>query len=651
MLKICEKPKKKPKTDDGSSRSTTEASPEKNILVVGYSPTGGGHTGRTLDIVRHAIEHGTIDKNYLVILYVPPLWDKKERPEILKTLIEKLLDKSIKVKVIESEKPVYGYLNPETGGSDDAKILERIALQPLRNKLNNIFYDEELTYEEKIKLLQKNNFLVKYFGEPIKLTKKISEIEYEEKNKYKGKKIDNLQRMQANTLMTELVNDYGKDNIKILSDMDPALQKAARNNNINPSNRLDQQNHAILLDLKDPHDKNNLNMKNAVLAKVLGGRGEKISHISLGGKNTLKEAHTTLEKLYKENNPLMEGIREDIYKKIFNEANKNKLDNNKPENNIDNFSGVIKGKEVTDHEKIDSVIYIYAHKKTNKILGIIKDRIDNEHDGYNDKVFIFCGNNAIPGYNAMHLAYLIDAHGITTSGAGTSGEFVYLHKNAGAESNLLSLPIEGHNEQEKITCVLHEDEITKKHMFPKDINIKDLEKNIDELVKESRHDKKDDSKFYTKMLKALSNEETYVKQAHDILFGEEELSEESLKQQEIQQKMYENENLKGTRKYLNLVFQLLNFLTENKNPFPINIEFAEGKHKAGLKLINIHETIKTFQYDWLMKKKLGLLKEDDVKDLPLITEVRTLIGSKNYTNKDEHEKLKKRFGDHMTTGF
>lgn len=68
-----------------------------------------------------------------------------------------------------------------------------------------------------------------------------------------------------------------------------------------------------------------------------------------------------------------------------------------------------------------------------------------KNSDYINKVFVFCGKNFIPGYNAMHLSYLVDADGITIAGAGTSGEFSYLHREGGAKSNLLILPIENHN--------------------------------------------------------------------------------------------------------------------------------------------------------------------------------------------------------------
>lgn len=195
----------------------------------------------------------------------------KDRPEGLNNLAKNILDREIRVKIIESEKPVYGYLN-EDGSSNDAKIITRIALQPLYRKANIMLSKDNITEEEKNKIKEENNFLVKYYGELTPIIEKVKD--YKE-----GDDINKLKRMTANTLIKNLKNKY---KITVLSDMDPALQKAAKNHGISDNQRLDQQNHAILLDLENTN--HNLNMKNAVLAKVLGGRGEKISHISLGVK-------------------------------------------------------------------------------------------------------------------------------------------------------------------------------------------------------------------------------------------------------------------------------------------------------------------------------------------------------------------------------
>lgn len=142
------------KIPEPKRRKTTEGEKEENkffsqqrtntlnnnpakILIVGYSPTGGGHTARTLNIVKHALNSGTLPAGSQVWFHVPPHWEGTPRPTLLKTVVSKLVEKNIRVIFAESDKPVYGYLNATTGASNDPEILRRIALHPLRNKERN----------------------------------------------------------------------------------------------------------------------------------------------------------------------------------------------------------------------------------------------------------------------------------------------------------------------------------------------------------------------------------------------------------------------------------------------------------------------------------------------------------------------------------
>ncbi|NDO82781.1 hypothetical protein CJP72_18990 [Citrobacter sp. NCU1] len=601
-----------------------EIDSSKKVLIVGYSPTGGGHTARTLNIVQKAISQNTLKEGDSVILYVPPRWEGNQRPEQLIKLSEELTKKSISVKLVESEKPVYGYLDKATGGSDDARILERIALSPLRN--------------------EKMDFLKQYFEEKL-LQPSVSDI-----TDYNSEiKINELPRMSANTLIDELVGNYGVENVYVLSDMDPALQKAANNNGVIGTHRLDQQNHAILLDINAPHL--NIEMRKAVLAKVLGGRGEQISHISLGGKNTLNTAVKILDELGIKEEDTIHEAKNKIHQVIIDSA----LDVKDIEAKFDKgiYSGVIKGNEVKNIDDIDKVIYIYAHMKTPIIARHVLNKIKNNDSDYNKKVFVFCGAKATGDHNAMHLAYLADADGITTSGAGTSGEFVYLHKCAGAKSNLLSLPIEGHNEQEAITDALFQHLSTREHILRPDSGER-LEQGakIDELVRKKVRTETDHVVTYKRFITALKNNVTYVDQAHDILFRHEQLDREAFDYQNIQQDMYKNSNLKGARHYLKLVFQLLNYLTSQSDPFPVTTKFKESSQ--GEKFSSMEEIRNLFNNPKLMEETLHLTDEKSVESLPLINDVRRLIKLDNLNSEEGRQgfiKLKDKFGHYMTTGF
>lgn len=224
-----------------------------------------------MNVIEHALKQGELPAGSQVYFHVPPHWEGTQRPALLKSLANKLVEKGVQVRIAESDKPVYGYLDAKSGSSDDSEILKRIALHPLR--------DKERTEE--------NYFLNKYF--PQGMLQQQKEIkDYPTRTGF-----ENLPRMSASALIENIisVNGGNKDNIWVLSDMDPGLQKAAHKHGIPDERRVDQQNHAILL--KETEEDSNLVLANAVLAKVLDARGANISHIALGGKNTLIDAWKT----------------------------------------------------------------------------------------------------------------------------------------------------------------------------------------------------------------------------------------------------------------------------------------------------------------------------------------------------------------------
>lgn len=85
----------------------------------------------------------------------------------------------------------------------------------------------------------------------------------------------------------------------------------------------------------------------------------------------------------------------------------------------------------------------------------------------------------------MHLAYLADADGITTAGAGTNGEFSYLHKQADSKASLMVLPIAGHNEQDANAHALSMDEATKKFVTRRNAT-DDLSQALDTFVMDKK---------------------------------------------------------------------------------------------------------------------------------------------------------------------
>lgn len=289
-----------------------------------------------MNIIEHALKQGSLSAGSQVYFHVPPHWEGTQIPALLENLANKFVEMGVQVKIAESDKPVYGYLNAKTGSFNDPEILKRIALYPLR--------DKERT--------EKNSFLNRYFSQ--------NTLQQQKEIKYytTGDRFEDLPIMSASALIKNIISANGKnkDNIWVLSDMDPGLQKASYKHSIPHEHRVNQQNHAILL--KETDEDSNLVLANAVLAKVLDARGSSILHIALGGKNTLIEAWKTAMGLGINEKSTLHNRKSIINNIIFPFA---MSADNSPHDIVNGC--VLKGNGMNSPEDIEKVIYVYAHKK------------------------------------------------------------------------------------------------------------------------------------------------------------------------------------------------------------------------------------------------------------------------------------------------
>ena len=53
------------------------------LVLVSYSPTGGGHTARLLNIIHMALETHSLPQHSMVILHIPCIWENTPRPVAL----------------------------------------------------------------------------------------------------------------------------------------------------------------------------------------------------------------------------------------------------------------------------------------------------------------------------------------------------------------------------------------------------------------------------------------------------------------------------------------------------------------------------------------------------------------------------------------
>jgi hypothetical protein len=566
----------------------TVASNKKKVMVVGYSPTGGGHTDRTLDIVKAA----DLPEGSAVVLHVPEKWDHKERPKSLNDLGLYLEGKKIKLIAAEADKSVYGYLikkedgkeGMEIGGSNDGNIIERSSTYARR------------TQDALPSLLAKDRGT-----ESLKTVDSIEHGATPGTNGSGENFFAKLPVISAKNLMSSLKTTIGTEamerQVMVLTDMDPSLQKAAKENGVPDHHRLDQQNHAILLKnmLGDLFDESGNyqegsfsklpqkeKIRFSLLAKVLGGTGEIVSHIDLGKKNTLISVAQNADLLGVGEDKTKQDARNAVVKLML--ENKDKIIFKKSSGATPSqgmlFHDSIKNEK--DADKIKNIVYIYAHGKTDFIerrvrqmlnpdassSGAKGDITEDAKKAYEGTLFLFCGKGVVPeevgNYDVMKLGYLADGDGITTSGAGAHGEFAYLQK-AGSQARLLALPIQGHNEQEVNAEELGRDLSTAVTVMKSDVWTNDNSRNreIDDYVLKcfgNAKEKYAPVNTMKKLMEYTRSEDTYVKQAVDLLFKQTEggAAVRPFNSIELLEKeMHDDPLLKANRRYLKIVEQSL----------------------------------------------------------------------------------------------
>lgn len=547
----------------------------QKILIVGYSPTGGGHTARTFSIIDAAIARGHLNEGDTVVVHCPPIWEKMNRIDI-DNLTYRLQSKGINVVLALADKTVYGYLDPKTGASDDSKIVQRFAMYPrMPPNTANVGDVGVLWVADGAKPVDGKTPIDSVYGNESEHT------------------------ISAKSLVKTVVDIAGVDKVYLLTDMDPYLQKAAKHAQIDPTHCLDQQNHGILLqppavEDEPAHPAGIPQPSKAYLSKVLFSHGA-ISHISLGGRNSLQAVGSLATKLdINETTPrtvarmkavkvLMGGSRADI---------------NQPFTENEAVNGRVMWANDKTTENMTDVVYVYAHKNTPAIAEHIRQRLLDLDPNYTNKLFVFCGREAAPvGYNAMHLAYLAGGHGITTAGAGTTGEFAYLHDKAFDDSRLLMLPISGHAEQQANAASI----VKKFDTLASSVHdLNALGSSIDELVMgsgpyalarsavnasavDSSTSRPDESSTMGAFLSAVGDKTTYAEQASTLLFAPNEasLTAESVAIKSAEEGLASDPNNVIERRYAKLFFQVIDYLrkphSDGDAAEPLSVYFKRGE--------------------------------------------------------------------------
>lgn len=642
----------------------------EKIVILGYSPTGGGHASRALEIVIQAVRDEHLKKDDVVILHLPNIHnaEPKFNPGLapIDRAAKRLNLRGVHVLMAITDKAVIGHLDNE-GCSDNAQILKTFADYPYRAKARH----QDITKCAQTWLAETGAVQV-YGGD--------NETYEMNPEKAQRKQIALQNTISAKDLFSSLSNIQENilKKVHVISDMDPYLQKAAKKTNIPDKRRLDQQSHAILIqNLEQLTEKiqkksiekganlipveDRLSKENAVLAKVLDGTGSKVNHIALGENNTLqrrlKDTKCLLEALTDRKTISEDTSRKEVKQKVLLVLDQlaRKIPLDRP---YDGELGGIMHYPNLRLENAQNIVYIYIHGGAIKKIGDhIRYRINQNDSDYNDKVFIFCRKGAInkalcPACktittpNAMELAYLAGADGITNTGAGTTGEFAFLHRQGGDKSHIALFPQIDQHEQETnaeyIKKLFESISCPQINPFPDspifDGHLKDnFAETIDKLIKRKSAHNGDEGAMKELFDGVLfpNTISTIPKQASDILFGQknwQEISPDSYEISIAEQHMRSNNQLTANRRYLKLIVKALVELEKH----------CMEEIKAGGATKKVDGLLSTAIFHFKLKQKdVPILSANKVEDLCMYLKdpalVKNLLDCSQSKNKSLEE--------------
>ena len=654
----------------------------EKIVILGYSPTGGGHATRALEVVIQALRDEHLKKDDVIIFHLPNIHNAapKFNPGLapIDRAAKRLTIRGVHVLMVVADKAVVGYLN-NGGCSDNAEILKNFAAYPYRERARH----KDITKCAQTWVADSGEGAIQVYGGD-------NETDEMSDEKAKNKKIAFEHTISAKDLFSSLskVAENIIDKVYVITDMDPYLQKAAKLAGIPDERRLDQQSHAILLQnlgqltekfqksradkgaklisLEERHAK-----ENAILAKVLDGTGSKVSHIALGENNTLqrrlKDTKCLLEAI-NDRKPIDKNTsRKEVKQKVLSVLNQFAREIPLDKSYDGELGGIMKHPSLV-LENAQNIVYIYIHGGAiKKIAEHIQNRINQSDAGYKDKVFLFCrkgGMNkvlcpacrTITTPNAMELAYLAGADGITNTGAGTTGEFAFLHRLGGDRSHLALFPqIDQHEQQTNAKFMLK--------LFARDVPASNLDDSCmtassinplsDSFILDGHLEDNYEETIDKLMKRRLEHDEegatmeelfngvlfpnaicTIPKQASDILFGENNWQETNPDSYEIsiaEQQMRSNDQLTAHRRYLKFVVKALMELEKHW------VEEIEREEYGAVKPV---DGFFTQSVDFKLKQKdAPILRTDKVEDICMYLKDPALVNNLLDSSPSENKNL------------
>ena len=402
------------------------------VVIVGWSSMGLGHTGRVFAPILLAAEDHTLRPGDVVIVHVPLPWgDEQKQISANKALNHfriELQKKGIKVAFVRSDKTVRAdYIGPDSflgkpGHSNNVAAMASFALQPYRSAppASSIEWDDLFEQTESLGESIDQTDLDRL---PVATASDVLAQFQASANLSRAKPVSGGMQppKQPNTSLNE---SMGKAplNVAVLTDMDPYLAKAACRATIRS---VSQSNHANLFSL--PSDDSVAALKVAtesnrtlfIWSKVEYGANNGHFHAEIStSRNTLSSFKCTAK-----------TVREDFG--IDEHTGKAKTRNIVTQrflaqgNLIDAKSDTYEGEPgifVGDREP-QNIVLLYTQGLTKQYGRHILKRMEEQDPNYYKTMFVVCAPGSFNGgLNALQVGMFANAGIVMAGGFGTTSE-------------------------------------------------------------------------------------------------------------------------------------------------------------------------------------------------------------------------------------
>jgi hypothetical protein len=414
-------PAKRPRTQAGGFDPAERQALQdaKRVVVLEYSSTGGGHTARSLDPLKKAIQDGTLGAGDCVVIAAPPRWQHDADGGKVRTLHAKageLRALGVTVLIKQADKTTTG-LYMANGDSDNVAMLKDFVYKPQRQA--------EATP---------------------------SSLEPDAPAATAEAPAPTRPGVSVKTLLHAVVEASGdREKIAVVGDMAPALQKAASALGIEKS--LEIGNHQGLFIGDGRADLGDKNL--AYLHKASGsGHANKLALVEYTNDvNVVPDLAGVLQQLGIDEQSSVRDSRKAALDHLLQHGKRLPLNSREPVAG----GGLLVGPGVKRPDDVKALVYLYVNEYTNGTVNHIRDKMQAEPETYGQSVFAVCGRGALENTegptNVLHVMYAAHADGVTNAGFGTTSEFDYMVNN-GYAGDFVAFPVVNQHEQQANAAML-----------------------------------------------------------------------------------------------------------------------------------------------------------------------------------------------------